>query len=207
MPCGLILLGPPGAGKGTQAQRLGRAPASMPHLSTGDMLRAGDRGRTRPSGCTPSNYMISGNLVPDEIILDLVGAAAGSARLRRRLPAGRLSADGGAGRSAGRISWPAAASRWTACWNCRSTKRSWFSGCWPRPRRRSAGGDPRADGRLSSQTEPLVDYYRQRGCLRTIDALGTVDEVFARLIEPWIGWLPEIASNRELGRRRSQWHE
>ena len=61
----LILLGPPGAGKGTQAERL-REDFSMPHISTGDILRAQVADGNRARAARPSSYMDAGELVPDE---------------------------------------------------------------------------------------------------------------------------------------------
>jgi adenylate kinase len=66
----LIFLGPPGAGKGTQAQRLA-ADASVPHISTGDILRAAVAEGTE-LGKKASQYMSAGELVPDDLILDLI---------------------------------------------------------------------------------------------------------------------------------------
>lgn len=66
----LIFLGPPGAGKGTQAQALALA-HSIPHISTGDILRHAVAQQTE-LGKKAQGYMDRGELVPDELILDLV---------------------------------------------------------------------------------------------------------------------------------------
>jgi adenylate kinase len=66
----LILLGAPGAGKGTQAQRLA-ARFGIPQISTGDMLRAAKREGT-PLGKRAEEYMNKGALVPDEVVIGLV---------------------------------------------------------------------------------------------------------------------------------------
>lgn len=66
----LIFLGPPGAGKGTQAQLLSEI-YSIPHISTGDILRAAVKDQT-PLGQKAQDYMNRGELVPDELILDLI---------------------------------------------------------------------------------------------------------------------------------------
>jgi adenylate kinase len=66
----LILFGPPGAGKGTQAKRL-EAELNTPQLSTGDMLRAARRDETA-LGIEAAKYMNDGKLVPDEIVIGLI---------------------------------------------------------------------------------------------------------------------------------------
>ena len=68
----LILLGPPGAGKGTQAERLCDM-YHMAHISTGDMLRAERRAKT-PLGLAAQSYIDKGELVPDQVIIDMVKA-------------------------------------------------------------------------------------------------------------------------------------
>jgi adenylate kinase len=68
----LILLGPPGAGKGTQAERL-QEDFSLAHISTGDMLRAQVAAGT-DLGMRAQEYMNAGELVPDEVILGMIGA-------------------------------------------------------------------------------------------------------------------------------------
>jgi adenylate kinase len=67
----LILLGPPGAGKGTQAERL-QADFALAHISTGDMLRA-EVARGSELGREAKKYMNAGELVPDEVILGMIG--------------------------------------------------------------------------------------------------------------------------------------
>jgi len=67
----LILLGPPGAGKGTQADRL-RGDFRLPFISTGDMLRANVREESE-LGQQAKRYMDAGELVPDELILAMAG--------------------------------------------------------------------------------------------------------------------------------------
>jgi adenylate kinase len=66
----LILLGPPGAGKGTQAERL-TEDFGLPYISTGDMLREAVKGGTE-LGKKAKSYMDQGELVPDEVIIGVI---------------------------------------------------------------------------------------------------------------------------------------
>jgi adenylate kinase len=66
----LILLGPPGAGKGTQAERL-REDFGLPHISTGDILRA-QVAESTELGNKAQRYMDAGELVPDDIIVGMI---------------------------------------------------------------------------------------------------------------------------------------
>jgi len=66
----VIMLGPPGAGKGTQAVRIAEA-YSIPHISTGDMFRANLKQGT-PLGVEAKGYMDAGELVPDDVVIRMV---------------------------------------------------------------------------------------------------------------------------------------
>ena len=71
MPGAYLIFGPPGAGKGTQAPRLAERLA-IPHISTGDILRANVKGGT-PLGVEAKGYMDAGDLVPDELVVRMLG--------------------------------------------------------------------------------------------------------------------------------------
>ena len=68
----LVLLGPPGAGKGTQAKMMVDY-YRIPQISTGDILRAALKERT-PLGLKAKEYMDKGLLVPDEVVIDIIQA-------------------------------------------------------------------------------------------------------------------------------------
>lgn len=92
----LILLGPPGAGKGTQAERL-REDFGLPHISTGDMLRAQVAAGSE-LGLKAKRYMDAGELVPDEVIIGMIvqrvsDADAGDGFLLDGFPRNEAQAD------------------------------------------------------------------------------------------------------------------
>jgi adenylate kinase len=92
----LILLGPPGAGKGTQAERL-REDFDLPHISTGDMLRAQVSSGSE-LGLQAKHYMDAGELVPDEVIVGMIvqrvsDADAGDGFLLDGFPRNETQAD------------------------------------------------------------------------------------------------------------------
>lgn len=66
----LIFLGPPGAGKGTQATGVSTK-LNVPHISTGDMFRSAIKNQTR-TGLEAQSYMDNGQLVPDSVVIDMV---------------------------------------------------------------------------------------------------------------------------------------
>lgn len=179
----LILLGPPGAGKGTQGHLLSKR-YHIPEISTGDILRAAVQQGTA-LGQEAKHHMNSGALVPDEVIIGIV---------RERLcqddtKAGFLL-DGfprtvAQAEALGRLSEAQA----------RSIEHV-ISIEVPEPEllQRLAGRRP-VEGRHDDaaeavrhrlevyrrETAPLIDYYRQRGLLRSIPGVGTVDEIFQRI--------------------------
>ena len=69
----LILFGPPGSGKGTQSERL-ISKYGLKHLSTGDLLRSEIAGLT-PLGLAAKSYMDKGQLVPDEVVIEMISSA------------------------------------------------------------------------------------------------------------------------------------
>jgi len=66
----LVFLGPPGAGKGTQAEKISKE-CNIPHISTGDMLREAVKNNS-PVGQKANAYMVKGELVPDQVVIEIV---------------------------------------------------------------------------------------------------------------------------------------
>ena len=124
----VIFLGPPGAGKGTQAARLAGAPAASREISTGDMLREAIAAGTA-LGRVAGPLMEKGGLVPDDLLIGIIEERLQPARLRARLHPGRLPAHAAPGRGLrdhgqrGRHR----ASSTSSTWRCRAT--SCCAGC------------------------------------------------------------------------------
>jgi adenylate kinase len=201
----IVFLGPPGAGKGTQAQRLAKE-LGVPHLSTGDLLREAVRERTS-LGDEANVYMRAGRLVPDELVLRILRNrlsrpdvangcifdgyprnVAQADELDRITPIDRvISFD---------IPENVLVERLTQRWTCPKCGTSYNLVTRPpkRPGLCDLDGTPltqRADDapaavrtRLTvyhEQTAPLLEHYRRLGRLTPVDASGTPEQVAQRL--------------------------
>lgn len=207
----LVLLGPPGAGKGTQALRIVKS-FGLLHLSSGDILRAERKAQTE-LGRKAQEYMDRGALVPDDLILAMMmdhiaRPEAANGFLLDGFPRTVGQAEGLDERLAARgtkidfvvnmlIDDADVTRRLTARWSCPKDGRP-FHEVYSPPRRsgicdecgtaltRRKDDEPEVvTQRLSTyhaQTEPLVKYYSTRGILRPVNAAGSVEDVTA-LIE------------------------
>ena len=208
----VVLLGPPGAGKGTQAKLLGQKFQAC-QVSTGDILRQAVADQT-PLGKEASEYIKRGDLVPDGVIVKLVAE-----RLREKDCAPGFILDGfprtipqaqsletilrqmGLGlQRALLVQVPPAviieriAGRRT-CKNCGalyhlsfnpSTKGRICDRCGGELLQREDDREETISARLKvydKQTAPVTDYYRQQGILREIDGSGKVEDIQDRVIK------------------------
>jgi adenylate kinase len=208
----LVLLGPPGAGKGTQARGLAGG-LGIPHIATGDLFRAEARAGT-PLGLQARAYMERGELVPDGVTIDLLLArlersdAAGGAILdgfpRTRVQAAALD-EALAARGSGvdvalliDVGDDELVSRLSSRWICSADGGHVYNLVSMPPR---AAGQCDLDGaplvqrdddrpetvraRLAAQLGALADvvaYYRERGLLRPVDGELPIDDVGRALL-------------------------
>lgn len=175
----LVFIGPPGAGKGTQAEYLIRKyhPA---HLSTGDMLRAA-RDAGTPVGLKANEFMAKGELVPDQIIVDIIAerlAASDCAEgfLLDGFPRTIAQAE------ALDVMLTKNGTPLDIVLELRVPEEELFTRLAGRGR---ADDNPDAiRTRLvgyRNQTSPLLDFYAEKGLLVTIDGLGAVEDIWARI--------------------------
>ncbi len=185
----LILLGPPGAGKGTQAQRL-LAKHRIVQLSTGDMLRAAVAAGT-PVGLRAKSTMERGELVPDDVVVAIIADRIGKPDARRgfvldgfprTVPQAealdRLLAERGL--------------KLDAVMELKVDEGILLQRIEKRAAEMTARGEKiRSDDnpevlreRLSAyrkQTAPLVDYYASKGMLKSVDGMASIDDVTAAI--------------------------
>jgi len=204
----VVLLGPPGAGKGTQAVRIARV-FSLRHLSSGDILR-GERKAKTELGRQAHDYMDRGVLVPDDLILRMMMEHIGQADaaggflldgfprtlaqargLDERLERQHRKIDVTVNME---VDSAEVIRRLSGRWSCPqdgATYHEVFSppkqagvcdACGAALARRPDDEPDVVSQRLRTyheETVPLVAYYRERGILETVSAAGAVDEVTA----------------------------
>ena len=209
----IVLVGPPGAGKGTQAAFLAKN-LSIPHISTGDLFRA-NISRQTELGKLAESYMDAGNLVPDEVTIAMAkdrmeqpDAANGflldgfprnvsqAEALDELLEAENMQLDAVLDLE---VPEDEVVKRIAGRRICRNDSSHVFHVTYKQPAKEGVcdvcGGElyQRDDDseetvrtRLEvyhTQTEPIIDYYKAQGLVVTISALGKVEDVTARAME------------------------
>ena len=181
----LVLLGAPGSGKGTQASRL-RQHLQVPHISTGDLLRAAVAAAT-PLGLKAKAVMEAGNLVSDDIVLGMLEERLGKDDARagfvldgypRNLAQAR-ALDELLARLKQPVDIAVQLDVDTALLVERIAGRAALEG-------RADDTPESVRNRLNvynEQTAPVVDFYRQNGKLACVHGEGSMDDVFNRIVE------------------------
>ena len=175
----IVLLGPPGAGKGTQAAKLAEK-LQIPHLSTGELFRDNISTGTK-LGLEAKRYLDAGDLVPSELTNELVDD-----RLTKPDASDGFILDG----------YPRSVAQAEALHDMLERRGTHLDAVVEfrvaedelfkrlRARGRADDTDDVIRNRMNvyrDETAPLIEYYR--GELKTVDAVGTVDEVFARTLQ------------------------
>ncbi len=175
----LLLLGAPGAGKGTQAIRLA-ARLGVPHVSTGDLLRAAVAAGT-PLGREARATMERGELVPDSVVIGLAAE-----RLARPDAKTGFVLDGFPRTVAQAEALETELSRLgtqlDACLALVTDEPALIARLLKRAQLEGRADDNEATIRnrmrvYREQTEPLIAFYRRRRLLRDVDGMGTIEEV------------------------------
>jgi adenylate kinase len=199
----LILLGPPGAGKGTQAQRL-ISKHGIVQLSTGDMLRAAVAAGTQV-GLQAKNIMERGELVPDEIVVAIIADRIGQPDAKRGFVLDGFPRTVAQAEALDRL-LAKRGLKLDGVIELKVDEGILLNRIEKRVAEMLARGETiRADdtaevlkGRLSAyraQTEPLVGYYAGKGMLKSVDGMASIDEVAAALDR-------HLGSGASLRRRR-----
>jgi adenylate kinase len=183
----IIFIGPPGSGKGTQSARLVQH-LGVPHVSTGDLLRAAVKARTK-LGLLAETFMRNGGLCPDPLVVNIIGEELEHPQYRvgclldgfpRTLGQAVALDDYLRERGVG-IDLVLELAVTDEVLTKRLLERS------------TRTDDPRSDDSISAiprrlelyhtRTVPLLDYYRQRNLLASIDGDQTPDAVFADILK------------------------
>lgn len=207
----IIMLGAPGAGKGTQAKKIA-AQYSIPHISTGDIFRANIKNNTE-LGQKAKTYMDKGELVPDSLVVDLIMDRFKEADCAdgyvldgfpRTIPQAEaldnaLKANGEKVDYAINVEVPDEniinrMSGRRACVGCGATYHIKYNptkvegicdACGEKLILRDDDKPETVKNRLSvyhEQTQPLIDYYKKAGVLAEVDGTKDMEEVFKDIV-------------------------
>ncbi len=181
----LVLLGAPGSGKGTQATRL-KEHLQVPHISTGDLLRA-EVAAGSPLGLEAKAIMARGDLVPDDVLLGML-----EDRFSRDDTRAGFILDGYPRNLAQAAALDALLKKLGVAFDAAVQLDVDNEQIVER-----LAGRARAEGRADDspesvrhrlnvydqQTAPVVAFYREHDQLTVVDGVGTLDEVFARIVK------------------------
>ena len=200
----VIFLGPPGAGKGTQAVRVCER-LGIPQISTGDILRRAIKEQT-PTGLAAKSYIDKGQLVPDSVVIDIVRERLehddckngylldGFPRTVAQAEAleGFAKIDAVVDIDVSDEKLVARLSGRRVCLSCGGTYHvSQLNGsmtCAKCGNELIQRADDKAETVLSrltvyhAQTEPLIDFYTKRGLLKEIDGAQPMDDCYAAIL-------------------------
>jgi adenylate kinase len=190
----LILLGPPGAGKGTQAEALAKR-RGLVQLSTGDMLRAAVKAGTE-IGKKAETIMKSGGLVPDEIVIGIIAERIEEPDCDRGFILDGFPRTLNQAAALDRL-LASKAKKLDAVVELKVDDAALLSRIENRARETvAAGGTVRADDNAEAlkirlmayyrETSPLIGYYFASGKLKTIDGMAAIPEV-ARQLDQIVG--------------------
>jgi adenylate kinase len=180
----IVFIGPPGSGKGTQSKRLVER-YQIPHLSTGDLLRSA-RQQDSPLGRLAAQCMDAGKLVPDPIVLELVEQQLDRPEFSRgclfdgfpRTVQQAIALDAALAQRRTGLDVVVALQADEAELTRRMLERARKEG-------RTDDNPTTIRERMDvyqRQTAPLLDYYRGKGLLVSVDAVGSPEEVFQRIL-------------------------
>ena len=182
----ILLMGPPGAGKGTQAEKLVET-YKIPHISTGDMFRAAVKQGTE-LGKEAKKYMDAGGLVPDVVTIGIVREGLskpecakgfildGFPRTEEQAVDGELVS-----RVTGRRICKACGATYHVSFNPTKVE-GVCDKCSGSLYQRDDDKEETVKNRLKayhSQTEPLIEYYKKQGVYLEIDGTQAIDKVYA----------------------------
>jgi adenylate kinase len=208
----IVLLGAPGAGKGTQAKKLIEK-YGMPQISTGDLLRAAV-GAGTPLGKEAKSYMDKGDLVPDSVVLGMVAErlkqddckngyildgfprnTAQAEALDKMLAALNMSLTAALSVDVPLEDLMKRLTGRRTCKSCGQMYNVYFKApakegvcdkCSGELFQRDDDKEATIKKRLevyTAQTEPLIGYYKNKGIVKSVSGTGSIDEIFKKVTE------------------------
>ena len=198
----VILLGAPGAGKGTQAVRIAAA-MNIPHISTGDIFRKNIKEKT-PVGLKAKSYIDRGQLVPDEVVVEIVqqrideddckngflldgfprtiAQAEALDRLTNIDSVINLEVD--LDKLVDRITGRRVCEKCGESYHVSTKKDDICEKCGGKLIQRADDTEDTVKSRLNvykNETAPLINFYKNQGVLKNVDGMKSIEEVFEEI--------------------------